>query len=656
MPRFCLNVIRAWLLAVACVWAPAALAQGDLPNLTGALMLPEQAAAGEEAVLHLSLTAPEGWHHYGEGVKVGMPSRLVLPEQAALDWGDPVWAEATPHDGEPYYHGTIQVTVPFTPHEAGALPLAITVKYMLCDDANTRCTPPRQLVLEGALDVALGSENADAAHQVPDVAQDGLAQSSPAGEGGEGAKPADMSSEQARDAVIDFFGTPIALTSPTGLAAVVVLGLLGGFILNFMPCVLPVIPLKIMGLVSTQCSHARHVFLGGMMWLGVLLFWLAIGIAIASVQGFDGPAQLIGTWWFSLAIGVFIVVMGIGMLGIWHVALPQWVYRVQPSHDSTHGALGFGVMTAILALPCTGPFLGPVIGATAAGGQTWITLLTFFSVGLGMGAPYFVLVMFPKLIERLPRAGASSDLLKQVLGILAMAAGLFFMRGGVSSLIKGWPDRFAQSSLENGLLEAEGQEAFTSGAFQIAEAVSVLMWWPVGLVAAGAGLWLAWRAQRIGLRPVGRGVSSVLGVVMLASGIWVVSALGKVSEEQGVWRRYVSDEVLAGYLERGDAVLLDFTADWCINCKTLEKTVLDTAQGQVQLTRPGVVAVKVDLSNPNFEAGWNLLRERAGRRTIPQLVLLTPDGEVSWVAPIPYTTEQIRQALDAAGVPEPAAP
>src|SRR5690606_18971771 len=106
------------------------------------------------------------------------------------------------------------------------------------------------------------------------------------------------------------------------------------------------------------------------------------------------------------------------------------VYRFNPGHDSYVGAVGFGVMTAVLSTPCTAPFMG----AAAAWSLTQdavVTWSTFGAIGVGMAAPYLVLSAYPSLVKRMPRTGPASELIKQVMGLLMLAAGAYFIGTGV---------------------------------------------------------------------------------------------------------------------------------------------------------------------------------------------------------------------------------
>jgi thiol:disulfide interchange protein DsbD len=187
-----------------------------------------------------------------------------------------------------------------------------------------------------------------------------------------------------------------------------------------------VIPLKIMGLSQAAGHPARCFFLGFVMSLGVIAFWMVIGGAIAFVSGFTAINSLFQTPWFSLAVGAFILIMAVGMLGAFAVRLPQFAYMVNPSHETAPGSFAFGIMTAVLSTPCTAPFMGSA-AAWAATQNPVVTLATFGAIGAGMALPYLILSAFPSLVSRMPRTGPASELIKQVMGLLMVAVAIFFL-------------------------------------------------------------------------------------------------------------------------------------------------------------------------------------------------------------------------------------
>ena len=478
----------------------------------------------------------------------------------------------------------------------GTVELAFTIDFQACDDQT--CLAPATvkiaLPISIAADAASGGE-ASALFADFDPSVFGRIRSG----------------EKAPEIVdFDAFGLKLSVDiRGAGFLLLLLLAAIGGLLLNFTPCVLPVIPLKIMSLSQAAGNRGRCFLLGLAMSLGVIAFWLGLGIAVASISGFTATNQLFQSPVFTISIGVVIAVLAIGMMGLFSVRLPQALYMIEPRHDTVIGSFGFGIMTAVLSTPCTAPFMGSAVVWAVTGTITTV-LLVFGAVGLGMAFPYLVLAAFPALVKNMPRTGPASDLIKQVMGLLLLAAAAYFAGAGLSGLMVEPP-----------------------------APPSRLYWWAVGLVAAAAGLLMMLRTFRITPRIGPRIVFGGLGALILAASILVAV---RMTDKGPIDWIYYTPERLAEARSDGDVVVLDFTAEWCLNCKTLEATVLATKQVAAALNGDGVVAMKVDLTGNN-EAGNALLRE-SGRLTIPLLVVLAPDGTEIFKSDA-YTPRQVLDAI-----------
>lgn len=398
-----------------------------------------------------------------------------------------------------------------------------------------------------------------------------------------------------------------------GLLGFVLLALLGGFLLNLTPCVLPVIPLKIMSLAHTAGNRRRTLLLGVVMSLGVIAFWMGLGLAIASISGFTSANQLFQYPPFAIGVGIVIAILAVGMCGLFSVRLPQWVYRISPSQESVAGSFGFGIMTAVLSTPCTAPFMGAA--AVAAVGQSMAIVLTVFgAIGAGMASPYLVLSAFPQLVDRMPRTGPASELIKQIMGLLMLAAAAYFVGVGISGLVVEPP--------------APPSRAY---------------WWPVFAFAAAAAGWLAHRTIRITPSAARRLVFCGLGVAGVVASLF--GAVRLTRPDKTIEWVYYTPDAFDQALADGDAVVLEFTAEWCLNCKLLERSVLNSSDVAGRLARSDVVPMKVDLTGNNT-AGNRKLKE-SGSVTIPWLVVYTPGGKPvfaqNW-----YTPEMLLDGIDEA--------
>ncbi len=446
---------------------------------------------------------------------------------------------------------------------------------------------------------------------------------------------ADVSTVVVRPKFLGLVSLP-APGSSSFLVAIALAGAVGGFVLNLTPCVLPVIPIKIMTLTHHAGeSRARAVVLGSWMALGVVVFWSALSIPVLFIKGMADPSVIFGIWWLTSGIGLIVIVMAAGLMGLFQIKLPQKAYMINPSVDSAQGSFVFGVMTAVLGLPCFGFVVGALLPAAAAAGAG-VVVTVFVSMGVGMALPYFVLALFPGLLKNVPRTGPASELVKQVMGLLLMAAGAYFIGAGMLALVAEKP-YFAK----------------------------VLHWWAAGACVAAAGLWLVYRTVRITKKSLPRFSMLIVAAFLSVAGIWVASNQTEQSRERwqekeaarqmqlaaggyvtGAWNEY-SPELVEAAMKDGKVVVLDFTAEWCLNCKALKAAVLNVEPVKGRLMAQDVVAFEVDLT-ARSAPGWERLRE-LGQTGIPTLAVFGPGQENGpWIANA-YGPGQVMSAIDGAG-------
>jgi thiol:disulfide interchange protein len=412
---------------------------------------------------------------------------------------------------------------------------------------------------------------------------------------------------------IAFFGWDFTI-EPSRLWLLLLIAAIGGALLNFTPCVLPLIPIKIIGLSRAAGNRRRCFMLGLALSAGVIGFWLALAAAVSTISGFDATNKLFQYPAFTIGVGVVICVMALGMCGLFAVTLPQAVYRVNPSQESIGGSFLFGIMTAVLSTPCTAPFMGAA-AAWSATQRPLITVMTFAAIGLGMAIPYLVLSAFPFLVNRMPRTGPASELIKQVMGLLLLAAGAYFLGTGLAGVLAKPPD--------------PPTDAY---------------WWLVAVCIAAAGLWLGWRTIQLTPSLGKRVLFSGLGVMLVVTAVFVGTVFTKRSPVQWI---YFTPERLAHAQAQNKVVVLEFTAAWCLNCHALEKAVLHNETVVRLLNSKGVAPVKIDLTGNNLVGSQKLIE--VGRRTIPYLVVYATDGREVFASDA-YTVDQLTDALKKAGV------
>jgi thiol:disulfide interchange protein DsbD len=569
-----------------------------------------QARPGDQVILALQVDVSEEideedrtWHIYPpqemhEGTEIASTLTHAMPESftvGQVQWPKPKDFANAFGDLQPAYGGRVVIYVPIiVPDDAspGEYDLSITFGYQAC---RAVCLFPKEVPLSVSLEVVPRDAEVTSVDRADSELFAGFDPSVWAGlQQGEGV----FESTSSVDGIIlDLYIIEIDLAD-LGIVALLSLlvgvSLLGGFLLNFTPCVLPVIPIKIMGLSQSAGSRSKMLLLGFVMFLGVLTFWSVFGFLFAFLKQFSTVSELFQQWWFTIGVGVIVAAMAVGMCGLFAVRLPNWVYAINPKHDSLHGSFGFGIMTAVLATPCTAPFMGTALAGSTQLEKDWLVLAVFVAIGVGMGLPYLVLSAFPKLVEKVPRTGPGSELLKQVMGLLMLAAAAFFIGTGINVVV------------------SDGTSA-----------PSKFFWWVVGLCVVAAGVWLAWQINVIAKSVGKRSVFTTLGLILIFAGAAGSFTLTRKPPIDWV---YYTPELLETALEKDKVVVLDFTADWCNNCHFLEATVLNPKPVSDLLNGDDVVAMKVDITSPSNVDGTNLLVEMGGKQ-IPLLVVLSPDGE-----------------------------
>jgi thiol:disulfide interchange protein DsbD len=430
---------------------------------------------------------------------------------------------------------------------------------------------------------------------------------------------ADPRSGPSRSVEFDLFGWTFSIDSSSGLGLLLLLltAALGGMLLNFTPCVLPLIPIKIIGLSNVAKDRRQCFMLGVAMFLGVLIFWILLGAMIALFSGFSATNQLFQYPAFTLLVGLIIGAMATGMFGFFSIRLPNFVYMINPEQNTLHGSFGLGILAAILSTPCTAPFMGAA-AAWAATQAAATTLTTFAAIGTGMALPYLVLSASPALVRKMPKTGPASVLIKQVMGLFMLAAAAYFVGVALVSFFSAPP-----------------------------APPSKLYWWPVMFFSLAAGAWLAYRSLLIPSTIKFKTIFAGVGILVIALSAW--GALRLTDRGPVDWTYYSPQEFETAISNRKIVVMV-FTAEWCLNCKALEQGVLKNSKIVKLLAHEGIVPIKVDITGNN-PAGKAKLRE-VGNLTIPLLIIFSPSGKQEFKSDF-YTVEQvcdaITKALNSAG-------
>lgn len=375
------------------------------------------------------------------------------------------------------------------------------------------------------------------------------------------------------------------------------LALLGGVILNVMPCVLPVLSLKVLSFVNhSDRDRATVMKLSLVFSLGVLASFLALSLTIVALQS---AGQLLG-WGFQFQNPTFVVVMvaivfgfGLSLFGLFEIIPPAGSFR------GSHGMYGEqffnGVLATILATPCSAPFLGSALGFAFT--QPPVSIIAIFlTIGVGLSLPYVLLSVNPAWLRFVPKPGPWMERFKQFMGFLLMATVVW-------------------------LLWVVSQQLGTTGLVHVLWFILVLA---LALWIHGAYLSLSSSVPRrllvwaISLALVVGGWQYFLRDTLSSEGIARAQAAnGTVAEErvEGVTWVPFSPDALQEAVTSGNTVFVDFTAAWCLTCKANEKAVIDTKEVTNKLKELGVVTMLGDWTQRDPVIS-KVLREH-GRSGVP---------------------------------------
>ena len=569
--------------------------------------------------LRLTVDPESGWHAYAPSssavseVGQGKPTIVSLVEtQAAILVSAVAGKTQPPHSAELLAAGAVEGPVTLdlavAPADAGGV-IDVLLGFQTCSD--TTCDPPAGVRL--TLKLPKGDDPSTGGIVFADARYAEVAKA-PA--------PLTLPAAAANDppalAAQPGIGGQSA-SAPLSLPAVLLMGLAGGLILNLMPCVLPVLGLKLMSFAQ-QSGRARREVFEMNLWYCAGLYAVFFALATASVAANIGLGSSNLAWGeqftsasFNIAMLGIVFAFGLSFLGIWELPIPGFIGE-QAGHVQTRegpmGAFLKGVLSTVLATPCSGPFLGPVFGFTLTQ-STAVTYAVFGAIATGMALPYILVGLFPGLVKFLPKPGAWMGTFKEVLG--------FVMLGTVVYL-------------------------FTFLGSQ----------WFVPTLAMLVGIWMAcwWvgRAQeRQGAVGFGRWVQgAALAAAIGTAAFMFLGPVKKVIE----WEQPFTRARLAELREQGSTVMVDFSADWCPTCKFNLATAIETNRVKAAVEKNRVVPVLADWTDGSLEIKQML--ESLQSKSIPLLAIF-PAAKSGGPLPEPIvlrdliTESQVLEALERAG-------
>jgi thiol:disulfide interchange protein DsbD len=587
------------------------------PSATDDKPLPPEQAFGFEAIagdgntLLLRFTPAPGYYLYRDR------TTLKLEGAPGIAAGAPRWPKGTDHHDEHFgdvvvYFDQVDVPLPLRRTTTNAAKATLVATFQGCQTDGI-CYPP--MTRHVAVELPRGTLSASVAEgpKEPVLPESATDATSPA----PSALAVDTPSAMADAANPPHELPPTTNNQPpttNSLFASLLLALLGGLILNLMPCVLPVLSLKALSL--TQSGESRTRARTHALWYtaGVLVAFVALGALALALRN----AGLALGWGFQLqqplfvaAVALAIFALGLSLSGVWYPNVGigargnAWMQK--------HGAAGdfaTGVLAVVLATPCIGPFMGAAL-AYAFAGPALGGMLVFLALGLGLALPFLLIGFVPALAQRLPKPGAWMETFKQLMA---------------------FPMYLTAAWLVSVLAAQRGDAAVWN--------------WMLAAIAVALAAW-AWTRSRM----QGARWASILAIAALLAILWPLQRIralppahaGETTSVGATAAVPYSEARLASLRAQGQVVFVDITADWCITCKANEKAVLAREGFRDALQAAGATYMVGDYTDVDPAITAYLQRYRAVG--IPLYVVYPRGGGEGKVLPTVLTPELVRDAL-----------
>jgi thiol:disulfide interchange protein len=370
---------------------------------------------------------------------------------------------------------------------------------------------------------------------------------------------------------------------------------IAGIVLNIMPCVLPVIPLKVLSIFEqAKESKFRCITLGLAFCLGILVFFAAIAAANIVLRVGYGSVFQWGDHFrnplFIVGMALLMEVLALIMFGVATVTVGGRLVGAVPKQGGYGGSIGMGFLAALLSTPCS----FAILTAAFAWAQTqvlWLSTVAIMVIGLGMAAPYALLTSMPSLLKHLPNPGRWMEIFKQAMGFVLLVVAVWLMT----------------------ILPPAQQVNILY--YAIILAFCVWMW----------GGWVSYDSPAIKKWSVR--ITAIL--IAVVAGWWLLPIRGMTAAQQGTivskgitWQPYNTEEIKKAVAD-DRPVLIEFTADWCLTCKAVEKTVYARKDIQDLLNQKNVLVVRGDTTweqNPATIA----LKEIYNEPGVPVTIVYVP--------------------------------
>ncbi|MDC0279116.1 protein-disulfide reductase DsbD family protein, partial [bacterium] len=555
---------------------------------------PLPAMAGQTTMIHFKASPDASFHVYQSVIDDSdSATNFVVTDKAGLEVGEPVAnKEAVSNALLPtlevsYYEGEVAWSLPVLIPEGTEDGLRIVtgmIAYQACTDSS--CRQPMALKFTATIGVGdvdseetgnirfVSAKRAEALDAAATIAWVDEVDTSTVATPTQNVEPPSPDAKTSQSS-----GASVAVSEQRPFLVLLGFALVGGLILNFMPCVLPVVGLKIMGFVQQAGEDRGRILILNLVYVGGIMFVFSIFAAVAAVSKFGWGEQFT---YFPVRLGLTLLVFSLALsyLGVWELPTPGIAggkgSRELQNREGLVGAFSKGVFATILSTPCSGPLLGYILGITLQLSPIQ-TVAIFLVVGLGMSVPYLIIGLRPSLISWLPKPGAWMGKVNELMAFLFLGTVAFF---------------FSQFSDDDKL------PLFVS------------------LIAVWFGLWIVGQVK--GYEPLKkRLVAWVAGsLVACLISVWAFQGL-KVKKELD-WVAY-GEPALQQLQSQGQTVMVDFGAKWCATCIYNYERAINTSETREVIEELGAVAMYADWTDYNDEIKQKL--EELNSRSIPLLAI-----------------------------------
>ena len=582
-----------------------------------------EAIAGDGNTLLVRFAPAPGYYLYRDR------SRFKL-EADGITTGKPRWPKGTTHHDEHFgdvivYFDPIDVPLPLTRTKPDAQTVTLRATFQGCQNDGI-CYPPmtrsvRIALPRGEVTKTAVVDNAAVPATTADSSDIATSAPTPPDVAAESDTPPVTTNAPAND------DTPAAAAPAapdlrvfgmkTNLLLAFLAALLGGLILNLMPCVLPVLSIKVLGLIESNDTRERARAHARWYTAGVLVSFVALGAIVLALRN---AGEALG-WGFQMqrpgvvaVLGLVIFLFGLSLSGVWTLT-GRWVGmgRTLANRSGASGDFFTGVLAVVVAAPCTAPMMFQAL-AWAFTASTASALLVFFGLGLGLAAPFLLIAYVPALARLLPKPGAWMETFKQLLA---------------------FPLYFTAVWLIWVLAKQRG-----------ADAVAL---WAVSAVLLAFAAWAWTHAQLHGAR-----WARFAAVVAMLVALWPVWSISKLPPPAAHVAGQPADAVSVPFSEQRLAdlraahrvVLVNMTADWCVTCKANEKAVFARDGFREALAASRAVYMVGDWTDVDPAITAYLRRYKAVG--VPLYVLYPRSGGEGTVLPTVLTPTLVREALEKA--------